>query len=63
MKSTLLLVSILFFATLNSCGSTQEEDNKVKIVTFGGTVTEGTSAKLDVFHDCFKWRTTEVLTV
>ena len=31
-----------------------------KIVTFGGTVTEGTSAKLDVFHDCFKWGTTTV---
>jgi len=60
MKSTLLLSSILFVATLNSCSSTQDEDNKVTIVTFGGTVTEGTSAKLDVFHDCFKWGTGEV---
>ncbi|MEA3477030.1 MAG: GDSL-type esterase/lipase family protein [Bacteroidota bacterium] len=32
----------------------------IKVVVFGGTVTEGTSAKLDVSQDCFKWGTTEV---
>ena len=69
--STLLLASILFFATLNSCGSMQEEDNMVtedlkqksetiKVITFGGTVTEGTSAKLDLFYDCFQYGTTNV---
>ena len=64
---TLLLASIVFLATLNSCSKTQKESKNLKqkteaitIVTFGGTVTEGTSAKLDVFHDCFKWGTGEV---
>ena len=56
----LLLAPIVLLTMFNSCGTTHEEDNKVTIVTFGGTVTEGTSAKLDVFHDCFKWGTTDV---
>ncbi len=34
--------------------------SKTKIVAFGDTVTMGTSAKLDVFHDCFKDGTTTV---
>ena len=68
---TLILASIVFLATLNSCDSTQEEGNKatrdlkqksetIKVITFGGTVAEGTSAKLDLFHDCFKHGTTTV---
>jgi len=47
--STLLLASILFFITLNSCDNTQEESKNqkqkteaIKIVTFGGTVPFGT---------------------
>ncbi|MCK4464536.1 MAG: hypothetical protein KAU83_02395, partial [Bacteroidales bacterium] len=67
--STLLLAGIVFLAiaTLYSCGRTQEEggDTKqkseaIKVIAFGGTVTEGTSAKLDINHDCFVWGTTEV---
>ena len=67
--STLLLASVVFLSILNSCSRTREEDKKgkteqtseaLKVVVFGGTVTEGTSAKLDVTQDCFKWGTTEV---
>jgi lysophospholipase L1-like esterase len=32
--------------------------NKTKIIAFGDAVTVGTSAKLDVFHDCFQYGTT-----
>lgn len=55
-----LVAIIAFLATLSSCGIMQEEDNKVTVIAFGGTVTEGTSAKLDVLQECFKWETTEV---
>ena len=69
--TTSFLTSIVLLTMFYSCGRTQEEDNKVtvdlkqkseviKIVTFGGTVTEGTSAKLDVLYDCFMWGTTTV---
>jgi lysophospholipase L1-like esterase len=34
--------------------------SKEKIIVFGDSVTAGTSAKLDLFHDCFKYKTTEV---
>jgi lysophospholipase L1-like esterase len=34
--------------------------NKTKIVAFGDSVTVGTSAKVDVFHDCFQYGTTTV---
>ncbi len=34
--------------------------SEIKIVAFGDAVTLGTSAKLDVFHDCFKNGTTTV---
>ncbi|RKY89027.1 hypothetical protein DRQ15_09355, partial [candidate division KSB1 bacterium] len=34
--------------------------SKTKIVVFGDSVTAGTSAKLDVFHDCFQYGTTTV---
>ncbi len=34
--------------------------NKTKIVAFGDAVTAGTSAKIDVFHDCFQYGTTTV---
>ncbi|MCD6334585.1 MAG: hypothetical protein J7M27_04560, partial [Candidatus Latescibacteria bacterium] len=37
--------------------------NELKIVAFGDAVTTGTSAKLDVFHDCFQYGTTMVNTV
>ena len=37
--------------------------SKTKIVVFGDSVTTGTSAKLDVFHDCFQYGTTTVNTV
>ncbi|MBE9512133.1 MAG: hypothetical protein IMY71_14785 [Bacteroidetes bacterium] len=67
--SALLLAGIVFLAiaTLYSCNTTQKEggDTKqkpeaIKIIAFGGTVTEGTSARLDINHDCFVWGTTEV---
>ena len=65
--SILLMVSIVLLTMLYSCGRTQEESKNlnqkseaIKIVTIGGTVMEGTSAKLDVLHDCFKWGTTTV---
>ena len=65
--STLLLASIVLFAMLYSCNTTQEEggDTKqkyeaIKVIAFGGTVTDGTSAKLDLFHDCFQYGTTTV---
>ncbi|MEA3477029.1 MAG: GDSL-type esterase/lipase family protein [Bacteroidota bacterium] len=67
--SALLLAGIVFItiAALYSCNTTQEKggdikqkSEAVKIVAFGGTVTAGTSAKLDVSQDCFKWGTTEV---
>ena len=67
--SAILLAGIVFLAiaTLYSCNTTQEEggDTKqksetIKIVTFGGTVTDGTSAKLDVLYDCFRYGTTTV---
>ncbi|RKY89026.1 hypothetical protein DRQ15_09350 [candidate division KSB1 bacterium] len=32
----------------------------MKVVAFGDSVTVGTSAKLDVFHDCFQYGTTTV---
>ena len=32
--------------------------SNTKIVAFGDSVTAGTSAKLDVFHDCFQFETT-----
>ena len=49
-------------SVLYSCKGTEDRETPValKIVTFGGTVTEGTSAKLDVFHDCFQYGTTTV---
>jgi lysophospholipase L1-like esterase len=31
-----------------------------KLIVFGDSVTAGTSAKLDVFHECFKYKTTYV---
>ena len=34
--------------------------SKTKIAAFGDSVTLGTSAKLDVFHDCFQYGTTTV---
>ena len=34
--------------------------SKIKIAAFGDAVTTGTSAKLDVFHDCFQYGTTTV---
>ncbi|MCK5527865.1 MAG: hypothetical protein KAJ05_11995, partial [Candidatus Latescibacteria bacterium] len=34
--------------------------SKIRIVAFGDAVTLGTSAKLDVFHDCFQYGTTTV---
>ncbi len=34
--------------------------SKKKIIVFGDSVTAGTSAKLDLFHDCFKYKTKEV---
>jgi lysophospholipase L1-like esterase len=34
--------------------------SKTKIAVFGDAVTLGTSAKLDVFHDCFQYGTTTV---
>jgi lysophospholipase L1-like esterase len=34
--------------------------NKTRIIAFGDAVTLGTSAKLDVFHDCFQYGTTTV---
>ncbi len=34
--------------------------SETKIVAFGDAVTLGTSAKLDVFHDCFQYGTTTV---
>jgi lysophospholipase L1-like esterase len=34
--------------------------NKIRIAAFGDAVTMGTSAKLDVFHDCFQYGTTTV---
>ena len=37
--------------------------SKIKIAAFGDAVTTGTSAKLDVFHDCFQYGTTMVNTV
>jgi lysophospholipase L1-like esterase len=37
--------------------------SKTKIVAFGDAVTVGTSAKLDVFHDCLQYGTTTVNTV
>lgn len=72
--STLLSVSIVLLATLDSCSGTPEEENKftddlkqkseaVKVIAFGGTVAEGTSAKLDRNHDCFRWGTTEMIMV
>ena len=68
---TSLLAGIALLTMLFGCSRTQEEDNKVtgdlkqkseaiKVIAFGGTVTEGTSAKLDVSQDCFKWGTTDV---
>ena len=66
----LLLAPIVLLTILNSCGKTQKEsgDTKqkpeaIKVITFGGTVTEGTSAKLDLFHDCFQYGTTTVIKV
>ena len=65
--SILLMASVVLLTMLYSCGRTQEESKNlkqkseaIKVVTFGGTVMDGTSAKLDVFHDCFKWGTTDV---
>ena len=65
--SALLLVAIILLTIFYSCGRTQEESKNlkqkseaIKIVTLGGTVMEGTSAKLDVLHDCIKWGTTTV---
>ena len=65
--STLLLASIVLLTMLYSCGRIQEEGGDIKqkseafkVVVFGGTITEGTSAKLDVSQDCFKWGTTDV---
>ena len=65
--STLLLAGIVLLTMLYSCSRTQEEggdlmqkSEAIKFVTFGGTVTEGTSAKLDVLYDCFVWGTTTV---
>ena len=65
--SILLLAGIVLLAMFYSCSRTQEEggDTKqkseaIKVVVFGGTVTEGASAKLDVSQDCFKWGTTDV---
>ena len=34
--------------------------NRIRIVVFGDSVTASTSAKLDVFHDCFQYGTTTV---
>jgi hypothetical protein len=34
--------------------------SKTRIAVFGDAVTLGTSAKLDVFHDCFQYGTTTV---
>ena len=34
--------------------------SEIKIAAFGDAVTTGTSAKLDVFHDCFRYGTTTV---
>ncbi len=68
--STLLLAGIVLLTTLYSCSRTKEsaevtgemkqKSEATKIVLFGGTVTEGTSAKLDLFHDCFKHGTNTV---
>ena len=65
--SILIMAPIVLLTMLFSCGRTQEESKNlnqkseaIKIITFGGTVTEGTSAKLDLLHDCFKWGTTTV---
>ena len=69
--STLLLTGVVLFTMLYSCSRTQEEGTEatgdlnkesqaLKVVVFGGTVTVGTSAKLDVLRDCFKWGTTTV---
>jgi len=41
-------------------GDTKQKSEAIKVVVFGGTVTEGASAKLDVSQDCFKWGTTDV---
>jgi len=66
-KLTLLLAGVIILTAFPSCSRTQVESEELKqkseaiyIVAFGGTVTEGTSAKLDVLHDCFKWGTGEV---
>jgi lysophospholipase L1-like esterase len=37
-----------------------ENMSKTRIAAFGDAVTMGTSAKLDVFHDCFQYGTTTV---
>ncbi|MCD4768638.1 MAG: hypothetical protein K8R35_00525, partial [Bacteroidales bacterium] len=64
---TLFFTGVFIVVMILSCSRTQEESKNpeqrsetIKIVTFGGTVTEGTSVKLDVLHDCFKWGTTTV---
>ena len=66
-KLTLLLAGVIILTAFPSCSRTQVEngDQKqksetIKIVTFGGTVTEGTSAKLDLYYDCFQYGTTTV---
>ena len=59
---TFLLIGVILTLVLYSCIGTEDKETSValKIVAFGGTVTDGTSAKLDVSQDCFKWGTTEV---
>ncbi|MCD6347497.1 MAG: hypothetical protein J7L96_08780 [Bacteroidales bacterium] len=60
------LVTILFIVLFTGCITQEEGTNSdqkseaTRIIAFGGTVTEGTSAKLDLFHDCFKWETNTV---
>ncbi|MCD4735374.1 MAG: hypothetical protein K8R53_04990, partial [Bacteroidales bacterium] len=62
---TLLLIGVLLTSVLYSCKRTEDKETPValKIVTFGGTVADGTSAKLDLFHDCFQYGTTTVIKV
>ena len=65
--SILLLTSIVLVTMFYSCGRTQEESKNlkqnsegIKVIVFGGTVAEGTSARLDINYDCFAWGTTTV---
>ena len=62
---TLLLIGVLLTSALYTCKGTadREKPAALRIVTFGGTVTAGMSAKLDINHDCFQFGTTTVIKV